>query len=175
MPPKGSSKDPRYIGTDPRGYAMFTADCGHVVWGRAAERCIKCYARRRAAPNYIGVIDGKQMYVAVCGHPARRKEAKRCPKCVREHKAKGYSPNWYPTVPRKTGEKIVRVHTQIAERVLGRKLKPNEVVHHINMDKRDNRNCNLLICTREYHRSLHVRMEIATARRIRTWQDAQGA
>lgn len=49
-------------------------------------------------------------------------------------------------------------HRIVAERALGRPLKKNEVVHHINMDKTDNRPCNLIICDQKYHAWLHSEM-----------------
>jgi len=59
--------------------------------------------------------------------------------------------------------KIHYIHRKIAEKVMGRQLKRNEVVHHINMEKDDNRNSNLMICDSSYHMWLHNRMAKAWA------------
>ena len=49
-------------------------------------------------------------------------------------------------------------HLVKAEKVLGRRVKKGEVVHHINCDPMDNRNENLLICSKAYHQWLHQYM-----------------
>lgn len=66
----------------------------------------------------------------------------------------------YRIVP---GTSHTKEHVAIAEKVLGRKLKKGEIVHHINMNGLDNRNCNLLICTQKYHAWLHTRYAAAFA------------
>lgn len=64
----------------------------------------------------------------------------------------------------KTGTRYVPLHRYKVERALGRPLKSHEHVHHINCDRTDNRNANLLVCDAGYHRWLHHRMAEAYAK-----------
>jgi len=60
--------------------------------------------------------------------------------------------------PRRKGGSEIPFHRHIVQEVLGRKLRPNEVVHHIDRNGLNNQNDNLLLCDRSYHSMLHHRM-----------------
>lgn len=57
----------------------------------------------------------------------------------------------------KVDGKKVDEHRYIMEQAVGRKLCKNEVVHHINGDKTDNRLCNLEIMDRAEHSREHMK------------------
>lgn len=60
--------------------------------------------------------------------------------------------------------KSVREHRVVAERVLGRPLPHGAVVHHVDEDRANNANINLVICpSAGYHRILHQRMDAMKA------------
>lgn len=60
-------------------------------------------------------------------------------------------------------------HIILAEQILNRKLLPNEVVHHIDLNKLNNAPNNLFICANEsQHQSLHIQLQAITKNLLRT-------
>jgi len=58
-----------------------------------------------------------------------------------------------------------KVHMHVAERKLGRKLKPGEQVHHDNRNKLDNRRSNLKVYpSRKAHYNAHIQNKKRTGK-----------
>jgi len=142
-------------------------DCGAAISNRCT-RCIPCTKRKNIVTRTC----------KECGIDYETPSSKHLYYCTNACAIKGraktmrqggnYSPAYKgtPTIE-KTGYVTVyvngrgrraRVHTLIAEQILGRRLLKGECVHHINLDKTDNRHSNLIICDQSYHLWLHNRM-----------------
>lgn len=51
-------------------------------------------------------------------------------------------------------------HRWAAEKKYGRKINPDECVHHLDGDKTNNNSYNLIICTKEKHKLIHEKNTI---------------
>lgn len=114
-----------------------------------AERKVACVENCGNLAGRYSSVSGR---CRSCAYKARRKTAPRIWKT-------GYVYNEHGKRPRPE-------HVVIAERVLGRPLKAKEHVHHIDLDRSNNTNSNLLICSAAYHKWLHWAYEKAFVRRV---------
>lgn len=77
------------------------------------------------------------------------------PSCRGGHTTAGYVLEYSPDHPNSDKSGFVLQHRLVAECYLGRLLRRDEVVHHRNGDRADNRWQNLLVMTRDKHRNFH--------------------
>lgn len=99
--------------------------------------CIKCKKYRYYSPSTLNNVKK----IGICG------------KCRRKEKTMSTDGYWEITI---SGYKRkIKEHRWLMEQKIGRKLSPNEIVHHLNFNKLDNRTENLVIVSRGEHNVIH--------------------
>lgn len=88
----------------------------------------------------------------------------------RKKRRDGYISVYYPTHPKASKSGYVMEHRLIIEKHIGRLLNDDEVVHHINHIKSDNRLNNLQLMTFKEHAALHMRERWKKKRGEMTYQ-----
>ena len=73
----------------------------------------------------------------------------------RHIKQSGYIEVYCPNHPNANKRKSVYEHQLVAEKKLGRYLKPGEVIHHIDLNKSNNSPDNLVVLSNSEHMKLH--------------------
>lgn len=82
---------------------------------------------------------------------------------IKKHNG-GYILAYAPKHPHAHKDGYVMFHTVLMERAIGRYLKDNEVVHHVNRDRSDNRIENLRLMDKHEHRSMHMKERYSKTR-----------
>ena len=134
---------------------------------RVKNKTIK-YCSKKCA--FDAMKKGKIVECLHCGKPFYSTRNTFCsPKCASDYKSehaehKPWDENGYLVVQERGYNKKgnAKQHRLIIEHVLGRRLDLDEVVHHINGDKKDNRIENLCVMSRKEHSKLHRELEKST-------------
>lgn len=85
------------------------------------------------------------------------------------HKKKrsdGYITIYFPDHPKSTADGYIMEHDLVMECLIGRHLNPEEVVHHINFKRDDNRKENLKLMTFKEHAAFHMKRRHEENRKV---------
>lgn len=151
--------------------------CGKEFYIKACDHRLKegkeiQYCSKKCAA--VGALKGDYIKCKNCGKEFYSTRHIFCTaECAREYRKKHYQHKTYEENGylceykqdyNKKGN--VKQHRLIMENYLGRKLKDNEVVHHINGDKKDNRIENLQVMKRSEHSRYHRNKEISEGKSL---------
>lgn len=78
----------------------------------------------------------------------------------------GYIAIYFPDHPKSNKDGYIMEHILVMECYIGRWLKDNEIVHHINKKRNDNRIENLKLMTKSEHMSMHAKERHEQRRRL---------
>ncbi len=150
------------------------ASCGKKFEVKASDYRVKNGAVKYCSKEcgYIGSRTGSILKCKQCGKEFYTTRNEFCsPHCASEYRhdhanGKTYFENGYIVHHVRGYNKRgnAKEHRLVAEEMMGRPLKADEVVHHINGDRADNRKENLRVMTRGEHSRLHREMEIKSGR-----------
>lgn len=88
----------------------------------------------------------------------------------RKKRIDGYIGLYFPNHPAANKDGYLMEHRYVMERHIGRALKDNEVVHHINSNRVDNRIENLKLMTITEHASFHMKERMMKKKGVLTYQ-----
>lgn len=144
---------------------MRCVNCGksREIGRRRCQACHREQARNRAKARYA--LNGRYSYRLVChackqtfsGSRAEQQLCSSCWGCYNELRRQRHKVNPYVYCFSDVG---TWEHQLIAARVLGRKLRPSEVVHHVDMNPRNNAIDNLMVMSRSTHGKLHIYLDV---------------
>lgn len=83
----------------------------------------------------------------------------------RKKRTDGYIGIYFPDHPKSNAEGFIMEHVLVMECLIGRWLEDNEVVHHINGKRDDNKKENLQLMTKTEHTSYHMKKRHEERRR----------
>ena len=113
------------------------------------EVCQKAYLSRAKRDGRISRLCSRLCATKVLNQIRRQRNPNRYDNKYKT--TKGYIAVWNPSHPRASKAGYILEHRLVIEKVLGRFLKPSEVVHHLNHKKDDNRPENLEVMLKKDH------------------------